>query len=171
MFADNLVLTLSTTAAAATAAVALAGAVSKRDTKAIETTIESTTIRGRGVVVVGLGDNTVDEADTTTSSGGGGSPSSKEGVRKSAYVCEDGLLRLACSDGRRIQLLRANFGRFSITLCNPSGFLDWSVNCASGNSRAVLHERLVSFDYKFNNNSRSLALASRLPDCVLPPRP
>lgn len=125
-------MTLSTTAA-------LVNVAAKRETKDIDT-FESATIRSRGV---SLGDM-IDETNT--------SGTAKESVRKSAYVCEDGLLRLACSDGRRIQLLRANFGRFSITLCNPSGFLDWSVNCASGNSRAVLHERLVSFDYKFNNN-------------------
>ena len=65
-------------------------------------------------------------------------------IRKSAYVCEDGTLHLSCADsGKHIDVLRANFGRFSITLCNPSGFLDWSVNCASGNSLPVLIQRYV----------------------------
>lgn len=65
-------------------------------------------------------------------------------IRKSAYVCEDGALELSCNAGKHIDVLRANFGRFSIALCNPSGFLDWSVNCASGNSLPVLTERFVS---------------------------
>lgn len=64
-------------------------------------------------------------------------------IRQSAYVCEDGDLELSCTEGKHIDVLRANFGRFSITLCNPSGFLDWSVNCASGNSLPVLTERYV----------------------------
>ena len=64
-------------------------------------------------------------------------------ARKSAYVCEEGSLELSCGAGKHIDVLRANFGRFSITLCNPSGFLDWSVNCASGNSLSVLTERFV----------------------------
>ncbi|KAH9404640.1 hypothetical protein TYRP_000466 [Tyrophagus putrescentiae] len=59
-------------------------------------------------------------------------------IRKSAFVCQDGTLRLSCTAGKHIDVLRANFGRFSITLCNPSGTLDWSVNCASGNSLSVL---------------------------------
>lgn len=66
-------------------------------------------------------------------------------IRKSAYVCEDGSLVLSCTAGKHIDVLRANFGRFSITLCNPSGFLDWSVNCASGNSLPVLSQRFVSY--------------------------
>lgn len=72
-------------------------------------------------------------------------PSSSGDIRKSAFVCQDGTLRLSCTAGKHIDVLRANFGRFSITLCNPSGTLDWSVNCASGNSLSVLTQRSVHF--------------------------
>ena len=63
--------------------------------------------------------------------------------RESAYVCEDDTLRLSCTAGKHIDVLRANFGRFSITRCNPSGFLDLSVNCAGSNSLPVLTQRFV----------------------------
>lgn len=73
--------------------------------------------------------------------------SSSGDIRKSAFVCQDGTLRLSCTAGKHIDVLRANFGRFSITLCNPSGTLDWSVNCASGNSLSVLTQRSVLLCY------------------------
>ena len=74
--------------------------------------------------------------------------SSRDKHQKTAYICENGTLELSCEESsessagqQRIDVLRANFGRFSITLCNPSGQLDWSVNCASSNSLAVLIDR------------------------------
>ncbi|KAH9413828.1 hypothetical protein DERP_009426 [Dermatophagoides pteronyssinus] len=68
--------------------------------------------------------------------------SDSSSIRQSAYVCEDDQLELSCLNDKHLDILRANFGRFSITVCNPSGFLDWSVNCASGNSiLPILTER------------------------------
>lgn len=84
----------------------------------------------------------VDSSSSTSSS------SSSSSIRETAYVCEDGQLELSCQHGKHIDVLRANFGRFSITLCNPSGFLDWSVNCASGNSiLPILTKRFVTFNF------------------------
>lgn len=37
-----------------------------------------------------------------------------------------------------INLIRANYGRFSITICNDQGNVDWSVNCMSAKSLRVL---------------------------------
>ena len=71
-------------------------------------------------------------------------PSNEGDIRKSAYVCEDGTLRLSCTSGKHIDVLRANFGRFSITRCNLEGRLDLSVNCAGSNSLPVLTQRFVS---------------------------
>ncbi|XP_022245502.1 latrophilin Cirl-like isoform X2 [Limulus polyphemus] len=48
-----------------------------------------------------------------------------------AYACEGTQLNISCETGRQIHLIRANYGRFSITICNEQGSLDWSVNCAS----------------------------------------
>nr|XP_027196506.1 latrophilin Cirl-like [Dermatophagoides pteronyssinus] len=71
--------------------------------------------------------------------------SDSSSIRQSAYVCEDDQLELSCLNDKHLDILRANFGRFSITVCNPSGFLDWSVNCASGNSiLPILTERCAN---------------------------
>ncbi|XP_022255617.1 latrophilin Cirl-like, partial [Limulus polyphemus] len=47
-----------------------------------------------------------------------------------AYACEGSYLNISCETGQLIHLIRANYGRFSITICNEHGSLDWSVNCA-----------------------------------------
>ena len=44
-------------------------------------------------------------------------------------ACEGNQLQLACEEGTKINLIRANFGRFSISICNLQGNLEWSVNC------------------------------------------
>ncbi len=80
-------------------------------------------------------------------------------IRKSAFVCQDGTLRLSCTAGKHIDVLRANFGRFSITLCNPSGTLDWSVNCASGNSLSVLTQRFVTTILHYYSDAANLLFA------------
>ena len=58
-----------------------------------------------------------------------------------AYACEGKTLKLECKDGELIHLIRANYGRFSITICNDHGNTDWSVNCMSTKSLRVLYSR------------------------------
>ncbi|XP_076305406.1 latrophilin Cirl-like isoform X1 [Tachypleus tridentatus] len=58
-----------------------------------------------------------------------------------AYACEGNNLKISCENGQLIQLLRANYGRFSISICNEQGILNWSVKCASEKSYFVIHER------------------------------
>lgn len=58
-----------------------------------------------------------------------------------AYACEGKTLRIECKDGELINLIRANYGRFSITICNDHGNTEWSVNCMSPKSLRVLHAR------------------------------
>ncbi|XP_044741072.1 latrophilin Cirl-like isoform X3 [Chrysoperla carnea] len=60
---------------------------------------------------------------------------------ETAYACEGKTLKIECGDGERIHLIRANYGRFSITICNDHGNTDWSVNCMSHKSLRVLHNR------------------------------
>lgn len=43
-----------------------------------------------------------------------------------------------------INLIRANYGRFSITICNDHGNVDWSVNCMSPKSLRVLHSKCAN---------------------------
>ncbi|XP_018565685.1 latrophilin Cirl isoform X4 [Anoplophora glabripennis] len=60
---------------------------------------------------------------------------------ETAYACEGKILKIECKDGELIKLIRANYGRFSITICNDHGNTDWSVNCMSPKSLRVLHGR------------------------------
>lgn len=56
-------------------------------------------------------------------------------------ACEGNTLELACPEGSKINLIRANFGRFSISMCNPQGQTDWSTNCMSRKSFRVIQEQ------------------------------
>ncbi|XP_060516330.1 latrophilin Cirl isoform X2 [Cylas formicarius] len=60
---------------------------------------------------------------------------------ETAYACEGKTLKIECKAGELIKLIRANYGRFSITICNDHGNTDWSVNCMSPKSLRVLHNR------------------------------
>nr|CAH7756708.1 unnamed protein product [Callosobruchus chinensis] len=53
---------------------------------------------------------------------------------ETAYACEGKILKIECKEGELIKLIRANYGRFSITICNDHGNTDWSVNCMSPKS-------------------------------------
>lgn len=57
---------------------------------------------------------------------------------ETAYACEEKTLTIGCEPGYVINLIRANYGRFSITICNDQGNVDWSVNCMSAKSLRVL---------------------------------
>lgn len=51
------------------------------------------------------------------------------------YACEGSQISISCDrPGTEINVIRSNFGRFSITICNSQGVLDWSVNCFSKNT-------------------------------------
>lgn len=68
---------------------------------------------------------------------------------ETAYACEGKTLKIECKEGELIKLIRANYGRFSITICNDHGNTDWSVNCMSPKSLRVLHSRFIVFFYSF----------------------
>lgn len=53
------------------------------------------------------------------------------GSKRTLYACEEKELQIECQLGESIHLIRANYGRFSIQLCNENGQLDWKVNCMS----------------------------------------
>lgn len=48
---------------------------------------------------------------------------------------------LSCSDGQIIHLVRANYGRFSLSICNPTGQIDLSVNCMSYRSFLIMQDK------------------------------
>ena len=37
--------------------------------------------------------------------------------------------------------MRANYGRFSLTICNTEGVTDWSVNCMAPRSLRIVQDR------------------------------
>ena len=43
-------------------------------------------------------------------------------IVRTMYTCDAPLL-LECQEGEKINLVRANYGRFSVSVCNPLGFL------------------------------------------------
>ncbi|XP_012280589.1 latrophilin Cirl isoform X2 [Orussus abietinus] len=55
------------------------------------------------------------------------------------YACEGKTLEIQCNQGELIHLIRANYGRFSITICNEHGDTEWSVDCMSPKSFRVLY--------------------------------
>lgn len=57
---------------------------------------------------------------------------------ETVYACEEKTLTIACEPGYLIKLIRANYGRFSIPICNDHGNVEWSVNCMSAKSYSVL---------------------------------
>ncbi|XP_078048524.1 latrophilin Cirl [Augochlora pura] len=72
-----------------------------------------------------------------------------------AYACEGKTLFIECGEGKLIHLIRANYGRFSITICNEHGNTDWSVNCMSAKSFRVLNSEC-------NNQQNCSIVASTL---------
>ncbi|GIY55828.1 latrophilin Cirl [Caerostris darwini] len=59
---------------------------------------------------------------------------------RTTYACEGNNLSIVCDEGL-IHLIRANYGRFSISICNDHGNLDWRVNCMSQHSFLIMQKR------------------------------
>jgi len=60
---------------------------------------------------------------------------------KTAYKCEGERLTISCAPEQTIKVIRANFGRFSIAICNRHGTTDMSVNCMSPSSNRVMKRK------------------------------
>ena len=60
---------------------------------------------------------------------------------KTSYACQGDRLDLQCPQGSVINVMRANYGRFSVGICNQHGITDWSVNCMAPRSLRILQDR------------------------------
>ncbi|XP_055333204.1 adhesion G protein-coupled receptor L3-like [Paramacrobiotus metropolitanus] len=65
---------------------------------------------------------------------------------RQSYACEGATLNIKCDNpgeepGQRIRIVRANYGRFSVSVCNPDGVSSWSTKCTSHTSVPVLTEK------------------------------
>ena len=63
--------------------------------------------------------------------------------RRTRYGCEGSVLDIECEPGTSISLVRANYGRFSISICNAEGNTAWSVNCMEPRTLRVMKDRCV----------------------------
>jgi len=64
--------------------------------------------------------------------------------RRTKYGCEGTTVDIECEEGRVINLVRANFGRFSISICNDMGNTTWSTNCIQPTTLRELKKRCGS---------------------------
>ncbi|XP_074593544.1 uncharacterized protein LOC141849221 isoform X2 [Brevipalpus obovatus] len=62
------------------------------------------------------------------------------GRYRTATACENSILEIECEPETHINLIRANFGRFSIQTCNEIGNNDLKVDCMSPKSFRVMEE-------------------------------
>ena len=65
---------------------------------------------------------------------------------ETAYACEDSGLNITCAHNGRLNIIRANYGRFSIAICNVHGNTEWSVNCMSPRTLRVIRARCQGAD-------------------------
>ena len=82
---------------------------------------------------------------------GPGSTSGKSGTAdpfsQTLYACQGEVLDISCprdevaGEERVIQIVRANFGRFSIAVCNDDVRSNLSVNCMAPRSLRILQKR------------------------------
>ncbi|KAL8572517.1 hypothetical protein ACOMHN_019556 [Nucella lapillus] len=70
---------------------------------------------------------------------GDGSDDEDQQEMRTSYACENGMLRLECPKRYVIRIKRANYGRFSLTLCNPLGITsNMDLRCISVTSRRIV---------------------------------
>ena len=63
---------------------------------------------------------------------------------KTAFACQGTKLHLKCPNQTEvIKITRANYGRFSIAVCNDKSMTTWSVNCFSSKAKEVFVDKLV----------------------------
>lgn len=81
---------------------------------------------------------------------------------KTMYACEDRQLVMDCDYGSKINLIRANYGRFSITQCNEQGQLDLSTDCMSPITFRIMRERCQD-KQKCSVNATNLIFGDKCP--------
>jgi len=58
------------------------------------------------------------------------------------YACEGKSVHIKCKKpGTVINVIRANYGRYSIATCNDQGVLHWKVDCTSHKTLYVIQNR------------------------------
>ena len=79
---------------------------------------------------------------------------------KTAFACQGTRLHLKClNQSEVIKVTRANYGRFSIAVCNDKSMTTWSVNCFSSKAKEVFANKSVPQKYTFFLFSKGLLLS------------
>lgn len=81
---------------------------------------------------------------------------------RTMYACEDRQLTIDCDYGMKINLIRANYGRFSITQCNEQGQLDLSTDCMSPITFRIMRDRCAD-KQKCSVNATSSIFGDKCP--------
>lgn len=61
--------------------------------------------------------------------------------------CEGEEANLECPPGLYIDIQLANYGRFTLSLCNPTHRTDLTTTCQNNRTLAIMKSELVSFDF------------------------
>ena len=57
---------------------------------------------------------------------------------KTKFGCENTTISLTCPVGSYVSIVRANYGRFSISLCNLQAVTDIETNCSTEDNATAL---------------------------------
>ena len=55
----------------------------------------------------------------------------QENHEKTQFACESSNMHLTCPTGSYVSIIRANYGRFSISVCNVQAITDIDTNCGT----------------------------------------
>lgn len=66
----------------------------------------------------------------------------KVNAHNTSYACEGAAMNITCPDQHLIRVLRANFGRFSLSLCSSDDMEPWTdTQCSNPQSTSIVKER------------------------------
>ena len=60
---------------------------------------------------------------------------------RTGYACEGSTLKIECAPGLVIRIMRANYGRFSMAICNDGRQSElWNLECMSTRSLGIVSD-------------------------------
>ena len=68
----------------------------------------------------------------------------ERGALTTVYGCSGSTVSLSCEGLSVLEVMRANYGRLSISTCNPDNATHWGYNCLGRRTKTLLDKRLVT---------------------------
>ena len=62
--------------------------------------------------------------------------------KKTMFGCENTTISLTCPTGSYVSIIRANYGRFSISVCNVQAITDIDTNCDTEDATTILLRKM-----------------------------